>query len=65
MKKQILNRISEMICKNKKLALIWIEEEFGSYENYIEELKKIDPVERALKNEKIYNIVNKNLKNIF
>lgn len=65
MKKQILNRISEMIFKNKKLALIWIEEEFGNYENYLEELKKIDPVERALKNEKIYNIVNKNLKNIF
>lgn len=65
MKKQILNRISEMLYKNKKLALIWIEEEFGNYENYLEELKKIDPVERALKNEKIYNIVNKNLKNIF
>lgn len=65
MKKQILNRISEMLCKNKKLAMVWIEEEFGNYDNYLEELKKIDPVEKALKNEKVYNLVNKNLKNIF
>ena len=65
MKKEILNRISEMILKNKKLALIWIDKEFGSYENYLKELNEFDSVEKALKNKEIYKIVNKNLKNIF
>ena len=64
-KKQILNRILEMLCKNKKLAMVWIEEEFGNYENYLKELQKIDPIEKALNNKKIYNIVNEELKNIF
>lgn len=61
----ILKRISEMLTKNKKLALVWIEEEFGSYENYLKALNEIDYVEQALKNKKIYEIVNENLKNIF
>ena len=65
MKKQIFNRISDMLCKNKKLAMVWIEEEFGNYENYFKELEKIDPIERALNDKKISDIVNEELKNIF
>ena len=65
MTKQILNRISEMLYKNKKLAMVWIEEELGNYENYLRELEKIDPIEQALNNKKISDIENEELKNIF
>lgn len=64
MKKDILKRCQQMMLKNKKLALVWIESEFGTYENYLNELNKIDPVEKALKNKKIAKKVLDNLNNL-
>lgn len=61
-KKQILERIVEKLKTNKKLALVWIEQEFGSYAKFLEELNKIDPVEKALKYKDVYRLVDAALK---
>lgn len=61
-KKQILERIVEKLKTNKKLALVWIEQEFGSYAKFLEELNKIDPVEKSLKYKDVYRLVDAALK---
>lgn len=65
MSKMVLNRIQQMMAKNKHLAMVWIEQEFGNYENYLKALNKNDVVLNALNNKHIANHTNKMLQQIF
>lgn len=61
----MIKKIQKTMLTNKKLAMLWIENEFGSYDNYLKELNKNDPVEKALKNRTIAKNVNKLLQVAF